>query len=60
MLSVDGKPLIERLRAQTTSIKTPVLARFLGDQASPSGRQNTSKIMLPWDFIVTTYCLGCT
>jgi hypothetical protein len=43
------KPLMERLREQTTSTKTPVLARFLRGQAGPSGRQKTGEIMLPKD-----------
>ena len=44
MFGVCDKPLKDRLRAKTASSKTPLLARFPRGQASPSGRQNTSKM----------------
>jgi hypothetical protein len=59
LMSVCEILLIERLRAQTTSAKTPVLARFLRVQASPSGRQNTRKIMFSKDLILATYYPDC-
>ena len=58
MLELHGKPLIEILRVQTTSTQTPVLTRFLRDQARPSGYRSTTKIMLYKNCMVKNYSPG--